>query len=126
MLFSSADVIILDEPTLGLDNSLKNRLREIVRGLKEQGKTVIMISHEIPLVFELSDYIYLINNGESVFFGDKLHMIRNMELLENVKINVPPVVKLAHSFGLPEEVVTSRQFAEAVVQAVAGRKGGRA
>ena len=126
VLFSSADVIILDEPTLGLDNSLKNRLREIVRGLKEQGKTVIMISHEIPLVFELSDYIYLINNGESVFFGDKLHMIRNMELLENVKINVPPVVKLAHSFGLPEEVVTSRQFAEAVVQAVAGRKGGRA
>ncbi len=122
VLFSSADVIILDEPTLGLDNYLKDRLKEIIGVLRRKGKTVIMISHEIPLVFEISDYIYLLNNGESMFFGDKQAMIEHYDMLENVKILVPPVIKLAKHFGLSTDVVTADQFAEALKNKMGGEQ----
>lgn len=122
VLFSSADVIILDEPTLGLDNYLKEKLKEIIGVLRQKGKTVIIISHEIPLVFEVSDYIYLLNNGKSMFFGDKEDMIEHYEMLEDVKILVPPVIKLAKYFGLPADIVTADAFAKALKNKAGGEQ----
>ena len=67
VLFSSAQVVIFDEPTLGMDAKLKARLEEIIADLRSRGKTIIMISHETPFVFKMSDEILLMDTGVRFF-----------------------------------------------------------
>lgn len=100
VLFSSADVIVLDEPTLGMDGFLIKDLEELIVSLKKSGKTVIMISHEIPLVFKSVDHAIILNKGEKIFEGDKEVLARQDELFEKININLPPVVVLSKEFKL--------------------------
>ena len=56
-------VIILDEPTVGLDAKSKNHIKRLLRLLcNRYHKTVIIVSHDLDLVYELSDYIVLLKN----------------------------------------------------------------
>lgn len=102
VLFSSAEVVILDEPTLGMDLLIKSRLESIIRHLARQGKTVIIISHEIPLVFKVSDRILVLNNGVKLAYDSKTAMAEQDELFEKINISLPPVVLLSKYFGFPE------------------------
>ena len=100
VLFSSADVIVLDEPTLGMDGFLIKDLEELIISLKKSGKTVVMISHEIPLVFKCVDHAIILNRGEKIFEGDKEVLAGKDELFEQININLPPVVVLSKEFKL--------------------------
>lgn len=100
VLFSSADVVVLDEPTLGMDGFLIKDLEELIASLKAAGKTVIMISHEIPLVFKCVDAAIILNQGEKIFEGDKETLARRTDIFEQININLPPVVVLSKAFNL--------------------------
>jgi energy-coupling factor transport system ATP-binding protein len=102
VLFSSAEVVILDEPTLGMDQLIKNQLENIIRVLAQRGKTVILISHEIPFVFKVSDQIFVLNNGVKLAFDSKQSMAEQDELFEQINISLPPVVILSKYFGFSE------------------------
>ena len=99
VLFSSSDVIILDEPTLGMDLKIKNQLEDIVHNLKEAGKTVIIISHEIPLVFKLADDAIILNKSEKVYEGSIKELAYRDDIFEFININLPPVVQLSKRYG---------------------------
>ncbi len=114
VLFSSADVVILDEPTLGMDGFLVRDLEDLIAGLKQAGKTVIMISHEIPLVFKNVDNALILNNGKKVFEGNKEELARKEELFEEININLPPVVVLSREFGLEHISFNVSDFEEQI------------
>ncbi len=99
VLFSSAEVIILDEPTLGMDLHLKSQLIDIIRQLKDRGKTVIVISHEIPLVFRISDEILVLNEGVRLIQDTRQVLANCDELFARISISLPPVVLLSKYFG---------------------------
>ena len=99
VLFSSSDVIILDEPTLGMDLKIKTQLEDIVHNLKEAGKTVIIISHEIPLVFKLADDAIILNKSEKVYEGSINELAYRDDIFEFININLPPVVQLSKRYG---------------------------
>lgn len=99
VLFSSAEVIILDEPTLGMDLHLKNKLEDIVRRLTSKGKTVIIISHEIPLVFKISDELLILNEGVKLKQDSKEELSKMDDIFEKINISLPPVVTLSKHFG---------------------------
>ena len=124
VLFSSAQVIIFDEPTLGMDAKLRMRLEEIIERLRAMGKTIIMISHETPFVFKQSDEILLLNKGKNVFYGPKEAFIENFNMLEEYNITVPPVIKLCRKFGLAPDIVTPDAFAEAFFAQYGVQAGG--
>ena len=60
---SKPDVLILDEPTRGIDVGAKYEIYCIINRLVEEGKSVIMISSELPEVLGMSDRIYIMNEG---------------------------------------------------------------
>lgn len=62
-MFASPDVLILDEPTRGIDVGAKYEIYCIINQLAEEGKSVIMISSELPEVLGMSDRIYIMNEG---------------------------------------------------------------
>ena len=65
-MFADPDILILDEPTRGIDVGAKYEIYCIINDLVAQGKSVIMISSELPEVLGMSDRIYVLNEGRIV------------------------------------------------------------
>lgn len=65
-LLPDPKVILLDEPTLGLDPNAAMSLRQMIRGIRSQGKTVLLTTHYMYEADELSDRVAIINRGEIV------------------------------------------------------------
>jgi putative multiple sugar transport system ATP-binding protein len=65
-IFAGPDLLILDEPTRGIDVGAKFEIYTIINQLAEEGKSVIFISSELPEILGISDRIYVMNNGEIV------------------------------------------------------------
>jgi putative multiple sugar transport system ATP-binding protein len=65
-LFAGPDILILDEPTRGIDVGAKYEIYAIINALAEQGKAVIVISSEMPELLGISDRIYVMNKGRFV------------------------------------------------------------
>ena len=69
-LYAKANFLILDEPTTALTRKEVDRLFEIIRGLKQNGLTVLFVSHKLDEMYEISDSITIMRSGETVFTGD--------------------------------------------------------
>jgi putative multiple sugar transport system ATP-binding protein len=65
-MFTNPEVLILDEPTRGIDVGAKYEIYSIINTLVAEGKSVIMISSELPEVLGMSDRIYVMNEGRIV------------------------------------------------------------
>jgi len=65
-MFSEPDILILDEPTRGIDVGAKYEIYCIINQLAAEGKSVIIISSELPEVLGMSDRIYVLNEGKIV------------------------------------------------------------
>ena len=65
-MFTDPDILILDEPTRGIDVGAKYEIYCIINDLVKAGKSVVMISSELPEVIGMSDRIYIMNEGRFV------------------------------------------------------------
>lgn len=65
-LFTGPEVLILDEPTRGIDVGAKYEIYSIINDLSAQGKGVVMISSEMPELLGMCDRIYVMNEGAFV------------------------------------------------------------
>ncbi|MFY9635540.1 MAG: ATP-binding cassette domain-containing protein, partial [Cellulosimicrobium cellulans] len=72
-MFTDPDLLILDEPTRGIDVGAKYEIYGIIQQLAQQGKGVIVISSELPELLGLSDRIYTIFEGAITGVLDKEH-----------------------------------------------------
>ena len=66
ILYRGADILILDEPTAVLTPQETNQLFKILKNMKEMGKTIIIITHKLNEVLELSDRVAVLRKGEFV------------------------------------------------------------
>ena len=115
VFFSSAEVIIFDEPTLGMDLHLKKKLEDIIKRLIGKGKTVIIISHDIPLVFKISDQILILDEGVKLTQNTKQALADCDDIFEKINITLPPVVILSKYFGLSEACSDVNSFVQEIV-----------
>src|SRR6201999_2348433 len=65
-LFSDPEVLILDEPTRGIDVGAKYEIYTLINQLADEGKAVILISSEMPELLGLCDRIYVMNEGKLI------------------------------------------------------------
>ena len=65
-MFADPDILILDEPTRGIDVGAKYEIYCIINELVAAGKSVIVISSELPEILGMSDRIYVMNEGKMV------------------------------------------------------------
>jgi len=63
-LFADADLLLMDEPTRGIDVGAKSEIYSLIRELSNSGKTIIIFSSELPEIINLCDSIYLLFDGE--------------------------------------------------------------
>jgi putative multiple sugar transport system ATP-binding protein len=65
-IFADPDVLFLDEPTRGIDVGAKYEIYSIINELAEEGKSIILISSELPEILGMCDRIYIMNEGRIV------------------------------------------------------------
>ena len=97
ILVFNPKVIILDEPTIGLDASSKKNLFQLIRKLKVRyKKTVVLISHDIDLVHSISDYVYVINDGSIALEGDKYSVFKQVDKLKECGLRPPKMIEFSN------------------------------
>jgi ABC-type branched-subunit amino acid transport system ATPase component len=69
LLAADADFILLDEPTSGVSPQMVEKLLNVIRSLAREGKTIVVIEHNINVVMEISDWVYFMDEGQVVSFG---------------------------------------------------------
>ncbi len=72
------EVLFLDEPTAGVDVELRRDMWNLVRGLREQGVTVILTTHYIEEAEEMADRVGVISRGELILVEDKAVLMRKL------------------------------------------------
>lgn len=87
-------VLILDEPTIGLDNADKSNLIRILKTIKRRfHKTIVIVSQDIEFVHQVSDYLFAFDNGKLLIEGDKYEVFGHDELLTKHGIIIPKIIQ---------------------------------
>ena len=87
-LINDPEILFMDEPTVGLDPLGARRLRDIIRRLKEQGKTVLLTTHNLAEVEELCDRLIIINKGKVVARGTPAEIKGCAQSLEDAYVKL--------------------------------------
>jgi len=77
-----AEIILLDEPFAGLFPEIIKIVAEIIKKLKEEKKTVILIEHDMSLIRELCDYIIVVDSGKLLAEGKPEEVLEKREVIE--------------------------------------------
>lgn len=95
-MIHNPDLLILDEPTAGVDVELRHELWSYLRELNKEGKTILLTSHYLEEVEMLANRIAIINHGKIVAIGDKADFIRDGKSLEDTYLALTRKEKHGH------------------------------
>lgn len=91
-------ILIFDEPTSQLDPLGTEEIFDILKLLKSEQKTIILVEHKIDLIAEYADRVVVLDEGEIVFDGETHEVLSNKKI-ENHNVSMPIVSKLAYSLN---------------------------
>lgn len=94
VLSMEPEVIIFDEPTAYLDPKHKEKLLEIFERLHEEGKQVILSTHDVDLAYSWADYVFVMKDGIVVGSGTPGEVFQNDELLEEADLRRPLLLEV--------------------------------
>lgn len=90
-------VLILDEPTAGLDPASKRDMLEVIKRLRqERNLIVVFVSHNMKDIAELSDRIIVMNGGKLVMNGSPKEVFARASELKSMGLSVPPVTEILY------------------------------
>jgi ABC-type branched-subunit amino acid transport system ATPase component len=82
VLMAEPKMILLDEPTAGINPTLIRRLVEVLKELTEQGVRIFLIEHNMPLVAEICDQVFVMDSGNLIFSGSPADAIEDPGVIE--------------------------------------------
>jgi len=101
-------VVILDEPTIGQDHQQKERLRQFIVQLNAQGKTVVVVTHDVEFVAECNPRVVLMSRGKIIADGMAEKILTDHDLTIQASITPPQVTRIfagLTDLGLPTNVI---------------------
>lgn len=105
-------IIILDEPTTGLDDNECSKLMEVVLKLKKEGVAIMMVSHDMNLVARYANKVIVISGGRIYKQGTPAEVLKDSAALSAASLKSPPIVELSGERG--RICLTVEEFTEAV------------
>ncbi len=101
-------VVILDEPTIGQDHRQKENLRQFIVQLNQQGKTVVVVTHDVEFVAECGPRVVLMSQGKVIADGEAKKILTDTTLTLSASIVPPQITQIflgLSEFGLPSDVI---------------------
>ncbi len=123
VLAMDPQVIILDEPTTGLDAGDIDSLMDIVDALNKEGHTLILITHDMRLVAKHAKRVVVMASGRVLLDSDPRGSFADLDLIGQSNLEPPPVTLLAHRlsrFGIAADIFSPEELAASVM----GKMGG--
>lgn len=90
VLVLDPEILIIDEPTSQLDPEGTESIFKIIRTLKEEGKTILLVEHKIDLLAEYADEVIVLENGKNIINGP-VHEVLTQRNLEEHGIQLPQI-----------------------------------
>ena len=106
-------ILVLDEPAAGLDPAGRDSILDICRRLnKENGNTVILVSHSMDDVARMCDRVLVMEHGKVSMFAEPAEVFENEQKLEDMGLSVPQLSKLFHRLNeaLPDIHISRKIF----------------
>jgi energy-coupling factor transport system ATP-binding protein len=127
VLAAHPQVLVLDEPTGGLDARSRDELMAAVTDFNRSGGTVILITHNMRLVAEHASRAVVMAGGRVAFDAAPSVLFEHREILASAKLAAPAVVRLGQRlapFGLKAGILSCAEFAAAWGRLVGEPQGG--
>jgi len=112
-------VLVLDEPTAGLDPAGRKELMAIFKELHQMGMTIVLVTHLMDDVADFADFVYVLERGKVVRSGRPSAVFQEVDFMESIQLGVPKITKFAanlESRGLVFEQlpITIEEFTEVI------------
>lgn len=119
ILAMQPEILILDEPTAGLDPRGRKELMTLFKQLHDSGMTIVLVTHLMDDVADYANYAYLLEQGQIVAQGSPVDLFQDVAFLEEKQVGVPKITKFAYQLqkrglSLPSLPITIEHFKEAI------------
>ena len=108
ILAMEPSILVLDEPTAGLDPIGRKELMALFEKLHQDGITIVLVTHLMDDVAEFADQVYVMEKGRLVKSGAPSLVFQNLEFMENIQLGVPKITRFAQR--LAERGVSFKQM----------------
>lgn len=125
ILAMNPDILVLDEPTAGLDPSGIKEMMDLFKKIHETGKTVVLVTHDMNHVLEYCDNVVVMNDGQVEKAGKVKDIFLDSDYLLNLGIDLPLITNLIIQLNLKGyHIDTSINDIDALVEAIGGELHG--
>ena len=101
-------ILVLDEPTAGLDPIGRKELMTLFKKLHQDGIAIVLVTHLMDDVAEFADQVYVMEKGKLVKSGKPSLVFQNVEFMEKIQLGVPKITRFAQR--LAERGVSFKQL----------------
>ncbi len=88
VLLHRPELLLLDEPTIGLDETAKTMLREVLRERVQDGMTVVLTSHELREVTQVCQRIMVMEKGKLLYYGEEAALLRQYAPMDGMRLKL--------------------------------------
>ena len=88
-------IIVLDEPTAGLDPIGRKELMNLFKKLHQDGITIVLVTHLMDDVAEYADQVYMMEKGRLVKSGEPSFVFQDIDFMEKIQLGVPKITRFA-------------------------------
>ncbi|HEL2295660.1 TPA: ATP-binding cassette domain-containing protein [Streptococcus suis] len=103
-------VVIFDEPTIAQDDAGKKQIQSVIQLLREQGKIVISILHDMDFVAETFERALVFAQGEVLLDGSVREVFSQKDVLEKAYLSQPTTMQLCQALGYDDVFLTPEEF----------------
>lgn len=117
-------VVVLDEPTIGQDYAQKDRLRRLILQLHSQGKTIIMVTHDVEFVADCNPKVVMMADGRILANVTAKEGLTDYELVSKASLIPPQITQLFHKLSdldVPQNVIDLHE-AQQLIQLMSKRR----
>jgi len=119
-------IIVLDEPTIGQDFNQKDKLRQFIIQLNSQGRTVIMVTHDVEFVADCNPRVIVMSNSRIITDGSAREVLTNFDILSKASVIPPQITQLftqLSDLDLPQNIIDFYEAKQLIIELTKGRLG---
>lgn len=123
VLAMKPEILILDEPTAGLDPQGRDEILELLKKMNEEGITIILVSHSMEDVARYVNRIVVLDSGKLIYDDAPRQVFSHYRELEEIGLSAPKVTYVIEAlrekgFDVPEGIITVDEAAHAIIKAL--------
>ena len=119
ILVMQPDILVLDEPTAGLDPQGAKEMMHLFKQLHKNGTTIILVTHDMNHVLNYCDHAVVMNKGTILKSGTVHDIFKEVDILSNLSIELPLITSFIHSlneqgFNLRLDITTMEELVDEI------------